>query len=291
MAKLQGRRALITGASSGLGAEFARILAARGCSLILVARRQQRLEALAAELRSEQCTVEVMAFDLSRPESAAELFQAATRDGRPVDILINNAGFGQFTWFSEAPWRRHAEMLQLNVVTLAELTHLFLRALRPEPQRRGYVLNVASIAAYAPVPFYANYAASKAYVRSFSEALRTELRGTNVSVTCLSPGATRTEFQTVANQPVGKLMGVTFMSARSAATAGIRAMLRGKSNVLPGVINRLTGFFTELIPRTWAAAASILVIGKPDRKALTTTEPTPESTSDTSSPASAVDDP
>ena len=185
--ELAGLRALVTGASSGIGAAIARELHARGATLVLTARRRAQLDALAAELGS----AEVIAADLGAPGGAASVWSAAS--GKPVDILINNAGFGYFRPFAEIDWQRDAEMVQLNITALVELSKRFVA------QGTGrYLVNIASIGAYQSVPNMALYAASKAFVRNFSEALHDELRGTT-GVTCICPGGTKTDFHAMAS--------------------------------------------------------------------------------------------
>jgi short-subunit dehydrogenase len=289
---LKGQRALVTGASSGLGAEMAKILAAWGCDLVLAARRRDRMDALAASLRAAHgVKVEVIEIDLALPGAAAELWRKATGGGddprdatrggvnvggldpdrghgkvpSSIDILINNAGYGYFRAFGDVTLAHDLAMLQLNVVALVELAYRFLGAARGR-ERRAYLLNVGSIGAYQSVPYFASYAASKAYVRNFSEALWGETRGTNVSVTCLSPGGTRTEFLDVAGQRLhGKLAASSMMDAEPVARKGLLAMLAGKRNLIPGVMNKLACFFVRLIPRRTASWAAVRVLRKPPK--------------------------
>ena len=179
---------LITGASAGLGAEFARQCAARGEALALVARRRDRLEALKAELGGD---VHIFAADLAPPGAAQSLIAELGAEGLSVGTLINNAGFGLAGKFAERPLARQSEMIDLNCRTLVELCHLVLPDMRE--RGRGAILNVASTAAFQPGPGAAVYFATKAYVLSFSEALHQELKGTPVRVSCLCPGPTQTE--------------------------------------------------------------------------------------------------
>ena len=185
--------ALITGASSGIGAAFARLLAAQGVRPILVARREERLHALADELaEGHGLQAPVLVADLSRPGSAASLFAETERLGLAVDLLVNNAGFGKGGEFTDLPLEVQADMVRLNVQTLMELTWLYLPAMRQ--RSRGGVINVASTAAWQPVPDLAVYAASKAFVLHFSEAVAEEVAADGVTVMALCPGATATEF-------------------------------------------------------------------------------------------------
>ncbi len=260
--ELTGRRALVTGASSGIGAACARLLAARGATLVITARRKDRLDALAAELRAAGTTVDVVVADLGAPGGEAALWAAAAT--RPIDVLVNNAGFGHFRPFADVSPERDVEMLQLNIGSLVALTHRFVEARRADKADRGWILNVASIAAYQSVPFFATYAASKAFVRNFSEALHHELRPSGIGVTCLAPGGTHTEFHGVAGAGVyGKLANASMLSAEAVAAIGVRAMLRGKKTVVPGVMNKLSCFFVRFVPRGVASRLAVWVTGRP----------------------------
>jgi short-subunit dehydrogenase len=262
MAELAGKRALITGGSSGIGAAIARILAARGIALVLTARRKDALDKVAGECRALGAQVDVITCDLGKPEAAHTLWQAATAGG-PVDICINNAGFGYFRPFTEIEWARDAEMLQLNVTSLVELSLLFARARRDEPSR-AYLLNIASVAAYQSVPNMAVYAATKAFVRNFTEALHDELRGTPVSATCVCPGGTLTEFHaTAGGGNYGWIANRSMMSAERCAEISVRAMAAGKRTVVAGAINKLSCFGVRLVPRRFASWMANNVLGKP----------------------------
>jgi uncharacterized protein len=248
MPDLRHHRAVITGASSGIGASVARQLAQWGCDLFLVARRTERLAALAAELRmSHGVRIEWLTLDLAQPESAEKLFQAAYANGADVDILVNSAGFGEYQYFHLTPWPRHAEMIQVNVTALAELNHRFLQVMRRRT-RPSYILNVSSIIASIPMPFFANYGATKAYIQALTASLASELRGTRVSVTSLCPSGTRTEFSRIAGQPFNKFADAFMMDSDRVATIGLRAMLRRKRHVVPGVMNQLLFAFARLVP-------------------------------------------
>lgn len=185
-----GKRALVTGASSGIGAAIARELAALGVDLVLTARRRDALEAVAATCKGMK--VEIVTADLGKPDAARELWAAATTSGS-IDILINNAGFGYFRRFDEVDWSRDAELIQLNMTSLVALARCFVEARQANPGP-AHMLNIASTGAYQSVPNMALYAASKAFVRNFSEALHDEHRGTPLSVTCICPGGTETAF-------------------------------------------------------------------------------------------------
>lgn len=253
--ELAGRRVLVTGASSGLGVDFARELAARGAALVLVARRLDRLEELAAELkRAHGVEVECAGADLGDRAAVQGLFERVTAGGRAVDVLVNNAGFGVYGPYLEIPWEREHAMLELDVVTLAHLTKLFAR---PMVERRfGRILQVASIGAFQPTPTYAAYSAAKAFVVSFSEAIDFELAGTGVSCTVVSPGVTATEFLAVSGQKPTLYQRLLMMTSADVARAGIDAMIAGRRHVVPGLLNALGALTSRLAPRrlaTWIA--------------------------------------
>lgn len=254
---LTGQRALVTGASSGIGLAIARELSARGATLVLTARRRSALEALAAELGG----AEVIVGDLGQSGGASSVWSAAA--GKPVDILVNNAGFGYFRPFAEVDWQRDAELVQLNITSLVELARRFT------DQTTGkYLVNIASIGAYQSVPNMALYAASKAFVRNFSEALHDELRGTT-SVTCICPGGTKTEFHAAAGAGnYGFIANMSMMTAEEVARISVRAMLAGKRTVIPGLMNKLSCFGVRLVPRRIASWMARRVLGKPHPRAL-----------------------
>jgi len=263
MPDLRGKRALVTGASSGIGREMTLILAGWGCDLVICARRLDRLQALADEVKEAHgVDVRVHKSDLSHPDAARTLWEGLDE---PVDILINNAGFGSYQSLPETPWKRSAELMQLNIVSLVELSYLFTRAAR-QRETRGYLLNVSSVVGYTPMPNFATYAASKSFVRSFSTSLAMELKRTRVTVTCLSPGATRTEFNEVAGQTVNSIGQKAMMSARRCARIGLRGMLRGRRNVVPGISNKLITFSTRLLPGgTIGAIAAAFIKDEPKK--------------------------
>jgi len=243
--------ALVTGASAGLGTEFARLCAAGGYDVVLVARSGPRLAELAGSLESTyRVQARPLVADLSNPAAPPRIF--AQMSGVPVDLLINNAGFGVRGAYAETDWARDASLLQVNVVALAHLTKLFL----PEMVRRrsGRILNVASTAAFVPGPFMATYYASKAFVLSFSEALSNEVQGTGVTVTALSPGATRTEFAQAAGIADSGLFHGPTMGAAEVARVGYRAMMAGKASVIAGARNRGMMFGVRFAPRSLVAA-------------------------------------
>lgn len=242
--------ALITGASTGIGYELAKLCAADGLDLVLVARSQKRLEEVAAELQAAhgvQC--QVIAADLSQASAAGEIKQKLGAN-RSVDILINNAGFGTSGKFTELPLEGEIDMIEVNVTSLVRLTHMLLPGMIAK--KAGRIMNVASTAGFQPGPLMANYYASKAYVLSFSEALAEEVRKDGVTVTAFCPGATETPFFDRAKMDNVRLRkgGLNaIMRADKAARIGYRAMLRGKVIVIPGLMNRFMAFSVRLTPR------------------------------------------
>jgi len=266
MSELTGKRALVTGASSGIGAAIARLLAADGVELVLTARRRDALDKIAAECAARGATVQVITADLGAPGAAAALWTEAI--ARPIDILVNNAGFGYYRPFTTADWDRDAELLQLNVTSLVELSRRFVGA-RAGLTDRAYLLNIASIAAYQSVPCFAVYASSKAFVRNFTEALHDELRGTPIRATCVCPGGTQTAFHAMAGAGnYGWIANASMMSAEAVAEVAVRAMQTGKRTVVPGVLNKLAAWSVRLVSRRIAAWAASRVLGKPRRDAL-----------------------
>jgi len=267
MSELQGKRALVTGASSGIGAAIARDLAARGAALVLTARRQEQLAAVAAECTAKGATVEVITADLGKAGAASTLWAAAIAKGG-IDICINNAGFGYFRPFSEVEWAREAELVQLNMTSLVELSRELIASRKGVPGR-AYLLNIASIGAYQSVPNMALYAASKAFVRNFTEAVHDELRGSEVSATCVCPGGTETEFHAQAGAGnYGWIANASMMSAEACAVRSVRAMLKGKRTYIPGLINKLSCFGVRFVPRRFASWLARRVLGKPRPGAL-----------------------
>ncbi len=248
--------AIVTGASSGIGECAARQLAERGMNLVIVARRKERLEKLKEEIEAKsKVKVEVLALDLSAEGAAERLYEATEGAGTEIEVLINNAGFGTQGQFADIPWSKSSEQMRLNIFSLTELTHRFL--VKMKTRDRGYILNVASIGAYMPVAGYATYAAGKAFVRNFSEALAHELRRTSVRVCCLCPGPTETEFIDVAGQKISAVEKLAFMSADRCARIGLRALFGGRRLIVSGFLNTLMMFWLRFFPRrviTWGAA-------------------------------------
>ena len=236
---------VVTGASSGIGAELARELSRRGHRVTLVARREERLRALAAELGEG---ADVHAADMADPNAREGLADALVARGTEVALLINNAGFGTSGPFVKGDRSRELEMVRTNVEAVVDLCALFM----PAMARRGAgaVLNVASTAAFQPVPMQAAYAATKAFVLSFTESLHAELSGTGVAATALCPGPVKTEFADVAEIPgTDALPGVFWTSAEEVARTGIEGLERGKRVVIPGAVNRVGALGGHHAPR------------------------------------------
>jgi short-subunit dehydrogenase len=240
-----GLWALVTGASAGLGAEFARQLAERGMHLVLTARRAARLTALAAELEAAhgiQCVT--IAADLAAPGEAERLWREASAD-REIELLVNNAGFGLEGRFDEQPLKRQMEMVRLNCLAALELAHLALLPMRE--RGRGALLNVASGAAFQPIPQLAVYAATKAFLLSLSQALHDEQRGSGVRVLALCPGTVPTEFQQVAGAVrMERAPGV--LQPDAVVRAALDALDADESVVVPGLVNRISLALTRLLP-------------------------------------------
>ncbi|MFE1245699.1 SDR family NAD(P)-dependent oxidoreductase [Fictibacillus sp. NPDC058756] len=239
---------LITGASSGIGLEFASLFAKDGYQLVLNARNESRLQEIANELKSKYgVTVTVAAKDLSIPESADELSSELASAGIEVDVLINNAGFAAYGPFNETFWKEEKDMIQVNIMALTALTKQLLPGMIK--RNSGKILNVASTAAFQPGPLMAVYYATKAYVLSFSEAVNYELRNTNVSVTALCPGATATNFEKRANLESSRLFQSGAMDARDVALEGYKALKEKKSLEIPGFKNKALAYLVRFLPR------------------------------------------
>ncbi len=242
------RWALVTGASSGIGAEFARLLAARGMHLVLVARRTDRLNELAAELHTRhRARCEVIASDLSDPREPAALFDQVAQRGITVELLVNNAGFAVVGEVDKTDTERIEQMLRLNVMTVTELTYRFLPGMLS--RGHGAILNVSSVAAFQPVAYMAAYAATKSYILSFTEALWAEVRDRGVSLMAVCPGTTRTELFEVAGVP-GWLKRRPSHSAEKVARGALRALEKRKQCYIPGWRNYLITMLVRMAPRS-----------------------------------------
>ncbi len=248
---MEKRIGLVTGASSGLGEQLAELLAKDGHDVVLVARQESKLEAVAERLaKSHGITAHVVPADLSRSEAPAAVFEACSAKRLAVDFLILNAGFGSNGAFLDLELDREIDMINVNVTSLVALTHLFARPM--VERKRGRILHIASTAGFQPGPYMATYYATKSFVISFSEALAHELRGTGVSVTCHCPGATATEFAARAGNDKTRLFqrsGVA--SAADVATHAYRAMMRGQVLVVHGAANRIGVAGVRFTPRAW----------------------------------------
>jgi len=249
--------AIVTGASSGIGLEFAKLLAKKGYNLVLVARRTERLENLKQTILQnyQLLDIHLVSLDLSLIESCDQLFIYTQQNNLNVTVFINNAGFGTSGDFLFTSIEKTIEMLQLNIVTLTKLTYLFGNEMKKN--KLGYILQVSSVGAFQPAPGFAAYSATKSYVMLFSEALDFELKGTNVSVTTLYPGATKTEFFEVSNTKVNSNIERMLMTSESVANIGLNAMFNRKRAIVPGVANKISTVLVTLIPRNlaiWIAA-------------------------------------
>jgi uncharacterized protein len=250
--------ALITGASTGIGYELAKVFAAERHNVALVARNEKKLKEVAAQLEGTYgISTKVFALDLAQPGASQELFDAL-RD-TPISALINNAGFGSMGAFIDDEPGNDVDMMQVNMRALVQLTHLFLPPMLK--RKSGYVLNVASTAAFQPGPYMAMYYATKAFVFSFSVALAEELAGTGVSVTTLCPGMTKTEFQERAKlKRISGLMPC--MTAEAVAKAGYHGMIRKKRIIIPGMINKISSVVAKRMPAVFISKIVRRINGK-----------------------------
>ncbi len=245
---LKDRWAVVTGASAGIGKAIAEILAARGCFLFLVARREARLESLAQTLaKTYGVKVKWCALDLIARDAAATLFQQL--EPYPISIVVNNAGFAVAGRLEKADGEELSRMIDLNIGFLTEFCRLMVPRLKDRSEG-GHILNVGSVAGYQGVPFMASYAATKAYVNHFTEGLNWELRGTGVGVTCLQPGQTASEFFQVAGLSDSKMANAGLLSCEQVAREGVNAMVKGKPKTVAGLLNKVRVFGLRLTPRS-----------------------------------------
>jgi len=241
--------ALVTGASSGIGCELARLIAKDGKDLVVVARRKERLEELKADIVKKYGTsVIVLPQDLSVPQAPAEIFSQLQGKRIKVDVLVNNAGFGAYGPFLETDLREELEMIQVNNASLIHLTKLFLKGMVQD--KSGYILNAASLCAFLPTPLESVYCSTKAFVLHFTEALANELQGTGVNVTCLCVGLARTEFQSRAHMENCRVTTRKMMDAATVAEAGYKALKRGKLIEIPGFEYKFAPWFARFAPRS-----------------------------------------
>ena len=247
-----GKTAIVTGASSGIGEAFVRELASRGSNLVLVARGKDKLEALADQVRKQnKVNAQVIASDLAKPGGVEQVVQNVAKAGLKINLLVNNAGFGTYGNFEEIDAEREREELMLNVVALVDLTHAFIPSMLKA--KEGAVINVASVAGHQPVPYMATYAATKAFVLSFSEALWYELKDKGVRVLSLDPGNTATNFHEVASVPNLGLQE----TSEQVVKVGLKALEEGRSSVISGFTNWFaSGFLPRVLPRQLMVAAA-----------------------------------
>lgn len=256
---ITGKWALVTGTSSGLGIDFAHQLAKRGMNIVLVAHRLERLQEVSQDLINHYgVDTEIISMDLSFDEAPQILFDKIDSRGIEINVLVNNAGYGLHGNFVDIDREAELNMLKLDILTLTHLTKLYVR--RMVERGRGYILQVASIGAYQPSPTYASYSAAKSYVLYFGEALSYELRNTGVSCTVISPGITSTEFLEVAGQQPSLYQRLMMMESEDVASIGIKAMLKEKMSVIPGLMNKLTILSTKLLPSKLKAAIAHLTM-------------------------------
>ena len=240
------KTALITGATSGIGLELAKIFAKDGVNLLLVARNEQKLSEIKQEFEQNyKIKIDFLPLDLSILENIKKIDNYVNDNDLQIDFLINNAGFGDFGIFIERDFEKYKEMIALNINALTELTHIFVKKM--VAKNSGKILNVSSIAGLQPVPNMAVYGATKAFVLSFSEALNYELRKTNVSVTALLPGPTDTNFFNRADGEKSRMTDMS-MSAEKVARIGYKAMHKGKRKVIAGFMNKMMGLGAKILP-------------------------------------------
>ncbi len=246
---------LISGASSGIGYEFAHLFAQHQYDLVLVARSETKLQTLKADLEAKYGVMAVsIPKDLAQPGAAEELFHQVNQQRLQIDVLINNAGFGNYGLFVETDWNKEAQMIQLNITSLTHLTKLLLQGMVERQQ--GKILNVASTAAFQPGPLMAVYFATKAYVLSFTEAIANELQGTGVTAIALCPGPTESQFQATAALENSKLVaGKTLPTAAEVAQFGFNALQRNQTVAVHGLYNRLLTFVVKFLPRNMVTAS------------------------------------
>jgi len=256
--------ALVTGASSGIGYAFALALADRGHDLVLVARDTARLDALAKELGDAYgASAEVLSADLSDATGLAAVEARLADATRPVDLVVNNAGFGTSGHFAELPIDREQQEIQLNVLALVRLTHAALGGLIE--RGRGGVINVSSIAAYQPTPGNATYGATKAFVSSFTQAVHEELKGTGVKCMVLAPGFTRTEFQVRGGFDSSAVPGFLWQDAATVVEHALRAYDKGRAVCVPGPLNTATAAFTAVTPHAITRRIAGVVVSQSEK--------------------------
>ncbi|MCX6005413.1 MAG: SDR family oxidoreductase [Chloroflexi bacterium] len=250
--------ALLTGASSGIGYELAKLFAKDGKDIVVIARSKDKLEELKRDLEKEYgMKVRVLVKDLADPKSPQEIFSELEKEGVDVDVLVNNAGFGVYGMFSGTDWQKEAEMIQVNVVALTQLTKLFLKKMLEK--KSGKILNISSTVGLIPSSWVSVYSGTKHYVLGFSNAIANELKGTGVSVTCFCPTATKTPFWKRANaeNSTGLKLGALMMDVATAARLAYRALEKGKTTAIAGLLPSLTtSISVRLVPRNLACSVA-----------------------------------
>lgn len=246
--------ALVTGASSGMGYEYAKLFAKDGKNIVVLARSKDKLEELKRDLEKEHGTkVRVLVKDLSDPKAPQEIYSELEKEGINVDVLVNNAGFAVYGKFSDSDWQKEAEMLQVNIIALTQMTKLFLKKMMQN--KSGRIMNISSIGGWGPMPWWSVYAATKAYVLSFTEAIAREVKGSGVSITCFCPAVTRTLFFKRSDSEKSRAYqrGFLSMDAETAAKQGYKALAKGKTCAIAGLQSSLIIWFgTRLMPRDLA---------------------------------------
>ncbi|NOU16463.1 MAG: SDR family oxidoreductase [Bacteroidales bacterium] len=256
------KTALITGASSGIGLELARIHAAKGGNLVLVARSKSKLDELKIELEKKHgISVYVIGKDLSSPNAAAEVYAELKQQKIDIDYLINNAGFGDYGLFFDSDWEKQEQMINLNILALTHFTKLFLKDM--VERKNGKILNIASTASFQPGPTMAVYCATKSYVLSFSEAINNEVREFGVTVTALCPGATTSGFQAAASLEGSNLFeGKKLPTSMEVAKYGYKAMMKGKAVAIHGLMNSIMANSIRFTPRSLVVKITRMILEK-----------------------------
>ena len=255
MERYKDKTILITGASSGIGEEFAKRLDQLGANLVLTARSEDKLLKLAATMNNAH----VIAGDLSKKEFPEELYNKIKNKGIDIDILINNAGFGYSGKFLDTSMQNYEEMINLNICSLTHLTHLFLKDM--VSNNKGGIINISSLASFQPIPYFSIYAATKAFVTSFTLSLYEEYREKNVRILGVCPGYTKTNFNKRAHMSSKPVAGY-LMSSKEVVDESLKAYQKGKFIIINGKINRFAKLFTSLIPRKWSLKMASSIIKK-----------------------------
>jgi short-subunit dehydrogenase len=239
--------AIITGASGGIGYEIALLFAQKKIDILIVARNEKKLENIKSAIEKQyNITVFCVATDLSTSDGFVDINSCVNTNNLSVNYLVNNAGFGDYGFFTERSMEKYSEMLGLIIISLTELTYYYAKQMIKNG--KGRILNVASTAGFQPDPYFAVYGASKAYVISLTEAIHKEFENTGVTATVLSPGATKTKFMERADMSDAKLYESGVMSAKKVAQVGFDGMMRGSLHVIPGFKNKLLAFFSSIMP-------------------------------------------